>query len=106
MSTTTVLRSHGRLSSGLHCHTGRNRICTESVGSRANVAPLPADLEYQLLEAAKVGDLDDARSIFGANHSPQLVNCRDLDGLCHSTPLHFAASYNRLAVVEFLLQWS
>lgn len=30
------------------------------------------------------------------------VNCRDLDGR-HSTPLHFAAGYNRVAVVEFLL---
>ena len=32
-----------------------------------------------------------------------LVNCRDLDGR-HSTPLHFAAGYNRLCVVEYLLQ--
>ena len=31
------------------------------------------------------------------------VNCRDLDGR-HSTPLHFAAGYNRKAVVEFLLK--
>jgi ankyrin repeat protein len=31
------------------------------------------------------------------------VNCRDLDGR-HSTPLHFAAGYNRVAVVEFLLK--
>ena len=31
------------------------------------------------------------------------VNCRDLDGR-HSTPLHFAAGYNRVGVVEFLLQ--
>lgn len=34
--------------------------------------------------------------------SPQNVNCRDLEGR-HSTPLHFAAGYNRVAVVEFLL---
>jgi tankyrase len=32
----------------------------------------------------------------------QIVNCRDLDGR-HSTPLHFAAGYNRVGVVEFLL---
>jgi len=63
----------------------------------------PADLEYQLLEAAKAGDLDNVRRILGASPTPQLVNCRDLDGR-HSTPLHFAAGYNRLAVVEFLLQ--
>jgi len=31
------------------------------------------------------------------------VNCRDIDGR-HSTPLHFAAGYNRKAVVEFLLK--
>jgi len=31
------------------------------------------------------------------------VNCRDLDGR-HSTPLHFAAGYNRKTVVEFLLK--
>ena len=34
---------------------------------------------------------------------PHIVNCRDLDGR-HSTPLHFAAGYNRVGVVEFLLQ--
>ena len=31
------------------------------------------------------------------------VNCRDVDGR-HSTPLHFAAGYNRVAVVEYLLE--
>lgn len=31
------------------------------------------------------------------------MNCRDLEGR-HSTPLHFAAGYNRVAVVEYLLQ--
>uniref|UniRef100_A0A8C8DTE0 Poly [ADP-ribose] polymerase n=1 Tax=Oryzias sinensis TaxID=183150 RepID=A0A8C8DTE0_9TELE len=30
------------------------------------------------------------------------VNCRDLEGR-HSTPLHFAAGYNRVSVVEYLL---
>lgn len=30
------------------------------------------------------------------------MNCRDLEGR-HSTPLHFAAGYNRVAVVEYLL---
>lgn len=37
------------------------------------------------------------------NAHPHAVNCRDLDGR-HSTPLHFAAGYNRVAVVDFLLQ--
>ena len=30
-------------------------------------------------------------------------HCRDLEGR-HSTPLHFAAGYNRVRVVEYLLQ--
>ena len=35
--------------------------------------------------------------------TPLTVNCRDLEGR-HSTPLHFAAGYNRVTVVEYLLQ--
>lgn len=31
------------------------------------------------------------------------MNLRDLDGR-HSTPLHFAAGYNRVAIVEILLE--
>jgi tankyrase len=46
------------------------------------------DIEYQLLEAAKAGDLELVRKIVGLH--PHIVNCRDLDGR-HSTPLHFAA---------------
>jgi tankyrase len=34
--------------------------------------------------------------------NPSLVNCRDAQGR-NSTPLHFAAGYNRLQVVEYLL---
>ena len=60
-----------------------------------------ADLEYQLLEAAKAGDLELVKKVV-LDH-PHIVNCRDLDGR-HSTPLHFAAGYNRVGVVEFLLQ--
>lgn len=33
----------------------------------------------------------------------QSVNCRDIEGR-QSTPLHFAAGYNRVSVVEYLLQ--
>ncbi|XP_055375005.1 poly [ADP-ribose] polymerase tankyrase [Condylostylus longicornis] len=58
-------------------------------------------VECQLLEAAKAGDLDTVRRIVIANS--HTVNCRDLDGR-HSTPLHFAAGYNRVPVVEFLLE--
>nr|CAH7736018.1 unnamed protein product [Callosobruchus chinensis] len=58
------------------------------------------DTECRLLEAAKSGDLEQVRRLVSAH--PHSVNCRDLDGR-HSTPLHFAAGYNRVAVVEFLL---
>uniref|UniRef100_A0A7R9CVM7 Poly [ADP-ribose] polymerase n=1 Tax=Timema cristinae TaxID=61476 RepID=A0A7R9CVM7_TIMCR len=59
-----------------------------------------ADVECQLLEAAKAGDSDQVQRLLTTY--PQIVNCRDLDGR-HSTPLHFAAGYNRVCVVEFLL---
>ncbi|XP_053084895.1 tankyrase, TRF1-interacting ankyrin-related ADP-ribose polymerase b isoform X1 [Pangasianodon hypophthalmus] len=58
-----------------------------------------SDADYRFLEAAKAGDLDTVKQLC----SPQNVNCRDLEGR-HSTPLHFAAGYNRVAVVEYLLQ--
>lgn len=59
------------------------------------------DLEIQLLEASKGGDLANVKKIISTN--TRIVNCRDIDGR-HSTPLHFAAGYNRIALVEFLLQ--
>ncbi|KAL5021726.1 hypothetical protein ScPMuIL_000881 [Solemya velum] len=59
------------------------------------------DVDLQLLEAAKAGDLELIKKLVSANlHA---VNCRDVDGR-HSTPLHFAAGYNRVAVVEYFLQ--
>lgn len=58
------------------------------------------DVESQMLEAAKAGDSEQVQRLLSAY--PQIVNCRDLDGR-HSTPLHFAAGYNRVAVVEYLL---
>ncbi|XP_069756678.1 poly [ADP-ribose] polymerase tankyrase-2-like isoform X2 [Narcine bancroftii] len=51
------------------------------------------DTERQLLEAAKTGDLNVIKN----------VNCRDVEGR-QSTPLHFAAGYNRVSVVEYLLE--
>jgi len=59
------------------------------------------DLECQLLEASKSGDLLTVKKIISAN--PRIVNCRDVDGR-NSTPLHFASGYNRIPVVEFLLE--
>ncbi|CAG2101522.1 unnamed protein product [Medioppia subpectinata] len=58
------------------------------------------DTEYKLLEASKAGELDVVKAILKSY--PHLVNCRDLDGRL-STPIHFAAGYNRVNVVEFLL---
>ena len=53
----------------------------------------------QLLEAAKSGDLDLVKRYMTSSN----VNCRDVTGRL-STPLHFASGYNRVAVVELLLQ--
>uniref|UniRef100_A0A8C9T805 Poly [ADP-ribose] polymerase n=1 Tax=Scleropages formosus TaxID=113540 RepID=A0A8C9T805_SCLFO len=57
------------------------------------------DADRQLLEASKSGDLEIVKKLCTLHN----VNCRDVDGR-QSTPLHFAAGYNRVAVVEFLLQ--
>ncbi|XP_064089251.1 poly [ADP-ribose] polymerase tankyrase-like [Macrobrachium nipponense] len=59
------------------------------------------DSEQQLLEASKSGDIECVRRVLVSQ--PHLVNVRDLDGR-HSTPLHFAAGYNRVPIVEYLLQ--
>ncbi|XP_030629548.1 LOW QUALITY PROTEIN: poly [ADP-ribose] polymerase tankyrase-2-like [Chanos chanos] len=58
-----------------------------------------SDTDRQLLEASKSGDLDLVKKLC----TLQNVNCRDVEGR-QSTPLHFAAGYNRVAVVEYLLQ--
>ncbi|XP_030610864.1 poly [ADP-ribose] polymerase tankyrase-2-like [Archocentrus centrarchus] len=58
-----------------------------------------SEVDRQLLEASKSGDLETVKKLCTA----QNVNCRDVEGR-QSTPLHFAAGYNRLAVVQFLLQ--
>ncbi|GBP32657.1 Tankyrase [Eumeta japonica] len=80
-------------------------------GADARPAPEPlyaqpddacsAAAALRLLEAARTGDAETARAILQSR--PRLVNCRDLDGR-HSTPLHFAAGYNRLALAQLLLQ--
>ncbi|MEE6485606.1 hypothetical protein FKM82_014347 [Ascaphus truei] len=57
------------------------------------------DADRQLLEAAKAGDIDTVKKLCTA----QSVNCRDIEGR-QSTPLHFAAGYNRVSVVEYVLE--
>ncbi|VDD80994.1 unnamed protein product [Mesocestoides corti] len=84
-----------------------------------------AGVVLQLLEAAKAGDVDmvcrlvvayqtsdgtvggggsGGGLVVGCKPPTDLINCRDIDGR-HSTPLHFAAGYNRLGVVEVLLKF-
>lgn len=77
------------------------QLASESVLKILKNPPDTVDLEVQLLEASKTGDLDAVQRIVLSN--PHTVNCRDLDGR-HSTPLHFASGYNRIAIVEFLLE--
>lgn len=77
------------------------QLATENVLKILKDPPDTVDLEVQLLDASKAGDLDTVQRIVLANE--HTVNCRDLDGR-HSTPLHFAAGYNRVPVVEFLLE--
>jgi len=78
------------------------QLATDSVSKLLAEEPANGgvDIEYQLLEASKAGDLELVKKI--VNQHSHIVNCRDLDGR-HSTPLHFAAGYNRVGVVEFLL---
>uniref|UniRef100_A0A8C6RFG9 Poly [ADP-ribose] polymerase n=1 Tax=Nannospalax galili TaxID=1026970 RepID=A0A8C6RFG9_NANGA len=58
-----------------------------------------SEADRQLLEAAKAGDVETVKKLC----TVQSVNCRDVEGR-QSTPLHFAAGYNRVSVVEYLLQ--
>ncbi|XP_051272906.1 poly [ADP-ribose] polymerase tankyrase-2-like isoform X3 [Dicentrarchus labrax] len=58
-----------------------------------------SEVDRQLLEASKTGDVETVKKLC----TMQNVNCTDVEGR-QSTPLHFAAGYNRLAVVQFLLQ--
>lgn len=51
-----------------------------------------------VLEAAKRGNLAKIQRLI----TPENINCRDTAGR-NSTPLHLAAGYNNLEVVEFLL---
>lgn len=85
------------------------RVPDVSIPSTAASVPDPSpavaavnngDVECQILEAAKAGDLDQVQRFLES--FPNIVNCRDLDGR-HSTPLHFASGYNRVSVVQFLL---
>lgn len=77
------------------------QLASDNVRNILKNPPDTIDLEVQLLEASKTGDLETVQRIVLNN--PLTVNCRDLDGR-HSSPLHFASGYNRIAIVEFLLE--
>ena len=52
-----------------------------------------------ILDASREGSLETLERLV----TPDTVNCQDMEGR-KSTPLHFAAGYNRKEVVEFLLE--
>ena len=78
--------------------TSVNDQSLESQKSPPTPPYLPCDNE--LLEASKDGDLELVKKIVSL--IPDMVNTYDVNGR-YSTPLHYAAGYNRVGVVEFLL---
>ncbi|KAK1793872.1 hypothetical protein P4O66_010697 [Electrophorus voltai] len=77
------------------------QLASESLQDILQEGVLMGNLETdrQLLEASKSGDLETVKKLC----TLQNVNCSDVEGR-RSTPLHFAAGYNRVAVVEYLLE--
>jgi tankyrase len=67
------------------------KVLTEEKKGRLDnqdIQDLTLDLECQLLEASKSGDLATVKKIISIN--PRIVNCRDTEGR-NSTPLHFSS---------------
>ncbi|XP_029045985.1 tankyrase isoform X2 [Osmia lignaria lignaria] len=99
----SLLLSEGADPTQLNCHSKSAIDVAPTLELQERLAYPPSgtdDAEEQLLEASKSGDLAAVERILQTN--PHAVNCRDLDGR-HSTPLHFAAGFNRVPVVEYLL---
>ncbi|XP_076165190.1 tankyrase isoform X2 [Ptiloglossa arizonensis] len=99
----SLLLSEGADPTQLNCHSKSAIDVAPTLELQERLAYPPSgtdDAEAQLLEASKSGDLAAVERILQTN--PHTVNCRDLDGR-HSTPLHFAAGFNRVPVVEYLL---
>ncbi|XP_017886507.1 tankyrase isoform X4 [Ceratina calcarata] len=99
----SLLLSEGADPTQLNCHSKSAIDVAPTLELQDRLAYPPSgtdDAEAQLLEASKSGDLAAVERILRTN--PLAVNCRDLDGR-HSTPLHFAAGFNRVPVVEYLL---
>ncbi|KAG1954633.1 poly [ADP-ribose] polymerase tankyrase-2-like isoform X1 [Pimephales promelas] len=75
-----------------------SQIASQSMQEILQEGTFTGNTDRQLLEASKSGDLEVVKKLC----TVQNVNCRDVEGR-QSTPLHFAAGYNRVAVVEYLL---
>ncbi|XP_031842517.1 tankyrase isoform X3 [Nomia melanderi] len=99
----SLLLSEGADPTQLNCHSKSAIDVAPTLELQERLGYPPSgtdDAEAQLLEASKSGDLAAVERILQT--TPHAVNCRDLDGR-HSTPLHFAAGFNRVPVVEYLL---
>ncbi|EJW81990.1 hypothetical protein WUBG_07101, partial [Wuchereria bancrofti] len=90
--------------SGSGTNTLSNKIETPKVYH--NVLQREAQARYSedllLLDAARCGDLCTIKRIIGSCGT-KIINCKDFDGR-ESTPLHFAAGYNRVEVLKYLLR--
>ena len=106
MDASRLLLSHGA-DATLPCNNGSPPTDLASEGvlavirelERPTVLATNTEDELRMLEAAKTGDMDALRTI-GTSAN---CNCRDLAGR-HSTPMHFAAGYNRVDLVQLLIE--
>lgn len=87
-----ILLAYGA-DSGLASHSGYTAAQLGGQGVVKVIQEPPGmDLERQLLEASRTGDLDTVIKIL--TQRPDIVNCRDVEGR-NSTPLHFASGRSR-----------
>uniref|UniRef100_A0A915Q6N0 Poly [ADP-ribose] polymerase n=1 Tax=Setaria digitata TaxID=48799 RepID=A0A915Q6N0_9BILA len=99
-----------------YCPETRNRISGSGnslLSNRIAVPEVQSDIlqreaqtrqpeELELLDAARCGDLCTVERII-ESCGKRIINCKDFDGR-ESTPLHFAAGYNRVEVLKYLLE--
>ncbi|VDK73322.1 unnamed protein product [Litomosoides sigmodontis] len=117
---TNIMERRCRVNKGVKCgkRKGRCKYCPENrnrgSGSRSSTlsnklatAEVHCNVtrhsqELDLLNAARCGDLCTIKSII-ESCGTKIINCKDFDGR-ESTPLHFAAGYNRVEVLKYLLE--
>ncbi|KAK6112466.1 Ankyrin repeats (3 copies) family protein [Brugia pahangi] len=98
-----------------YCHESRNRGSDSGSNTVSNKIETPKvchnvlqretqarHSEELLLDAARCGDLCTVKHIIGSCGT-RIINCKDFNGR-ESTPLHFAAGYNRVEVLKYLLK--